>query len=168
MNSYTRYYKCPPLFLSLSQTHTHSHTETQLSFSLSQYYSTLFSFCHHCLDTWGQNPKQTPHVHCIWTGVYSLIIFYAIVFFGYIFSHYLRLLIFDHLILLAFFHSLSLTWSGRPWTICTHPPQPFVLFLPSVAKLASAISWAHQTPSPLSLCSELFPLLGMFICNISD
>ena len=152
MNSYTRYYKCPPLSLSLSNTHTLTHRRTTLIFII---FSTLFSFCHHCLDTWAQNPKQTPHVHCIWTGVYSLIISYAIVFFGYIFLHYLRLLIFDHLILLASFHSLSLQALD-----CLYPPSS-AWPLPFLEHIRHPVLWAFALSYLLCLeCSFAIYLIN--------
>ena len=58
------YYKCPPLFLSLSNTYTLTHRNTTLIFITPVLFHFIF-FRSPLLGYLSTNPKQTPHVHCI-------------------------------------------------------------------------------------------------------
>ena len=151
MNSYTRYYKCPPLSLSLSQTHTHSHTEGQLSFSL---FSQLYFLSVTTAWILEHKTQSKPHMFTAFELVYILWLYLMPLY---------SLVIFFPLSKTADFWPLDST-GILSFSVFAGPR----LSVPTLLRLASAISWAHQTPSPLSLCSELRPLLGMFICNISD
>lgn len=141
------------LSLSLSLKHTHTHTQKHNSHFHNPVYSISFSFCHHCL-IFEHKPKAKPHMFTAFEFLYILlIVFYATIFFGYIFSIIWNCWFLTTYLLLAFFIPVfSMVWQALDYL---YPLLSlFALFLPSVAKLASfAFSWAHQTLSPLGLCS---------------
>lgn len=111
---------CSSLSRFLSNTHTLTHRNTTLIFITPVLFHFIF-FLPPLLGYLSTKPKATPtcSLHLNLSIFFDCI--YATIFFGYIFFHYLKLLIFDHLILLAFsFLVFSMVWQALDYL---YPPS---------------------------------------------
>lgn len=163
MNSYTRYYKCPPLSLAFSQTHTHSHTETQLSIFCNP---SIIPF--HFLSattTWiFEHKTQANPMFTAFEFLYILWLCLCHYMLWLYFFHYLKLLIFDHLILAFSFLVFSMVWQALDYlypllSLCPYssPLWPNWPPLPFLEHIRHSVLWAFALNYFLCLeCS--FPI----------